>query len=83
LHGDTVVGIDFDAEQVRWHRQKGRNVTRGATTDPDFWEKVDKDHSIELVMLALPNLRANLDALEQLREAGGGFASHVEDNLLT
>jgi len=28
---------------------------------------VQMDHSIELVMLALPNLMANLDALEQLR----------------
>ena len=117
LHGDTVVGVDFDAEQVRRHRQEGRNVTRGTPTDPDFWEKVDKDHNIELVMLALPNLAADLDALEQLREtefagriaataryqdeeaplraagvtavfniyteAGGGFASHVEENSLT
>jgi hypothetical protein len=117
LHGDTVVGVDFDAQQVRRHRQEGRNVTRGTPTDPDFWEKVDKDHNIELVMLALPNLAADLDALEQLREtefagriaataryqdeeaplraagvtavfniyteAGGGFASHVEENSLT
>ena len=30
--------------------------------------KLEQDHSIELVMLALPNLQANLDALEQLRE---------------
>ena len=113
LHGDTVVGVDFDAERVRRHRQEGRNVTRGAPTDPDFWEQVNKDHSIDLAMLALPNLTANLDALEQLREtgfagriaatarypdeelplrtagatavfniyteAGGGFASHVEE----
>ncbi len=113
LHGDTVVGVDFDGEQVSRHRQEGRNVTRGAPTDPDFWEQVDKDHRIELIMLALPNLTANLDAREQLRatgfvgriaatarypdeeeplraagatavfniyaEAGGGFASHVEE----
>ena len=40
---------------------------RGAPSDADFWEQVHQDHSIELVMLALPNLAANLDALEQLR----------------
>ena len=67
LHGDTVVGVDFDADRVRRHREEGRNVMRGAPSDADFWEQVHEDHSIELVMLALPNLAANLDALEQLR----------------
>jgi len=67
LHGDIVVGVDFDADRVRRHREEGRNVMRGAPNDADFWEQVHKDHSIELVMLALPNLAANLDALEQLR----------------
>ena len=41
---------------------------RGAPSDADFWELVHKDHCIDLVMLALPNLAANLGALEQLRE---------------
>ncbi len=67
LHGDTVVGVDFDVERVRRHRQEGRNVMRGAPSDADFWEQVDNYHSIELVLLALPNLAANLDALEQMR----------------
>ncbi len=68
LHGDdTVVGIDFDAELVKRHQAKGYKVLHGDPSDADFWEKIEQDHSIELVMLALPNLRANLDALEQLR----------------
>jgi len=67
LHGDTVVGVDFDAERVRRHREAGRNVMRGDPSDADFWDKIHKDHSIKLVMLALPNLEANLDALDQLR----------------
>lgn len=68
LRGDTVVGIDFDAELVKKHRAMGRKVLRGDPSDADFWEIIEKDHSIELVMLALPNLRANLDALDQLRD---------------
>jgi len=68
IHGDTVVGVDFDAERVRQHRHEGRNVMRGTPSDADFWETVREDHSIELVMLALPTLAANLDALEQLHE---------------
>ena len=27
-HGNTVVGIDFDAEQVKYHLEQGRNVLR-------------------------------------------------------
>lgn len=66
-HGETVVGIDFDSYQVKEHQLKGRKVLHGDPSDADFWEKIEQDHSIELVMLALPNLQANLDALEQLQ----------------
>jgi len=68
LHGETVVGIDFDAERVKQHQVTGHNVLHGDPSDADFWEKIEQDHSIELVMLALPNLQANLDVLEQLRQ---------------
>ena len=77
LRADTVVGVDFNAERVRRLRQEGRNVMRGDPSDADFWELVERVPSIELVMLALPTLTANLDALEQLREIGfkGGIAA--------
>ncbi|MFK5913024.1 MAG: cation:proton antiporter [Woeseiaceae bacterium] len=65
-HGDTVVGIDFDSYIVKRHQSKGRKVLHGDPSDADFWETIKQDHSIDLVMLALPNLQANLDALEQL-----------------
>ena len=75
LHGETVIGVDFDAELVKAHQTMGRKVLQGDPSDADFWEKVEQDHSIELVMLALPNLQANLDALEQLREIS--FSGHI------
>ena len=68
LYGDTVVGIDFDIELNKRQRTRGRNILHGDPSDADFWDKIEKDHSIELVMLALPNLEANLDALDQLRD---------------
>jgi len=67
LHGDTVVGVDFDAERVKYHVDAGRNVVRGTPSDADFWEQMHSSHNIVLVMLALPNLEASLSALEQLR----------------
>ncbi len=67
FHGDTVVGVDFDAELIRRHQASGRKALHGDPSDADFWEKIEQNHSIKLVMLALPNLRANLNALEQLR----------------
>ncbi len=73
--GDTVVGIDFDADQIKKHQSMGRNVLHGDPSDADFWDKIDQDHNIRLIMLALPNLQANLDALEQLREVS--FAGRI------
>ena len=67
IYGDTVVGIDFDAEQVKRHLEAGRNVLRATPSDADFWEQLRGRHNFELVMLALPNLDASLSALEQLR----------------
>ena len=68
LHSDTVVGIDFDTELVKEHQAMGRKVLHGDPSDADFWDKIEQSHSIKLVMLALPNLQATLDALEQLRK---------------
>ena len=74
LHGDTVVGIDFDNDLIKKHRSLGRNVLRGDPSDADFWDLMEQDHNINFVMLALPNLQANLDALEQLESiAFSGF----------
>ena len=67
FHGDTVIGIDFDADKIKEHQALGRNTLAGDPSDSDFWEKIEYNHGIELVMLALPNLQANLDAQEQLR----------------
>jgi len=68
LHGETVIGIDFDAELIKRHQSMGRNVLHGDPSDADFWDKIEQHHNLKLVMLALPNVRANLDALEQLQE---------------
>lgn len=67
IYGDTVIGIDFDSELIKKHQSFGRKALHGDPSDADFWEKIEYDHSIKLVLLALPNLQANLDALLQLK----------------
>ena len=59
-HGETVVGVDIDPRTVKEHRSAGSNVLLGDPSDADFWDRIQDTHTVELVMLALPNLTANL-----------------------
>ena len=69
VHGEAVVGVDLDPEKVRRHQSAGRHVLVGDPGEADFWERVQANHSLALVMLALPNLAANLAVLDQLGAA--------------
>lgn len=68
LHGDTVVGVDFDYDRVEKLQKDGRVVLHGDPSDADFWDKIEKSHCLNLVMLALPSFQANMDVLEQMQE---------------
>ena len=74
-YGDTVVGIDIDPIKARTLQQSGRNVLRGDPSDRDFWDRVEATHTLQLVMLALPNHTTTLAVLNRLREAH--FTGHV------
>ena len=78
LHGGTVVGVEIDAVKVERQQANGRNVLLGDVSDADFWDRVREAHTLELVMLTLPNLAANLAVLDQLKTAsfGGRGGSH-------
>ena len=69
LHGETVVGVDLDVATVERERSRGRHVLLGDPGDADFWDRVQSAHTLELVMLALPNLAANLAVIDQLKAA--------------
>jgi len=70
VYGETVVGVDIDPRTVRNQRDTGRNVLVGDPGDADFWDRMQATHTIELVMLALPNLNTDLAVLAQLKRAG-------------
>lgn len=66
-----VAGLDFDEAKIQMHEEEGRNVLFGDSSDLDFWHRVQKrDHQLELVMLCMPNLPANMNAAKSLREWG-------------
>jgi hypothetical protein len=74
-HGDTVVGVDIDPRTARNHLALGRKVLAGDPSDADFWDRVQAAHTLELVMLALPNQRTTLAVLQRLSEVE--FAGEV------
>ena len=67
LHGETVIGIDYDMDRVEDQTALGRRVLHGDPSDADFWDKIGRNHNFEQIMLTLPNLEANLGVLEQLQ----------------
>ena len=69
IHGGAVVGVDIDPRTVRNQRATGRDVLVGDPSDADFWDRVQATHSIELVMLALPNMNTDLAVLAKLQTA--------------
>ncbi|MYC80981.1 MAG: potassium transporter Kef, partial [Acidobacteria bacterium] len=67
--GETVVGVDIDPRTVENHQSAGLKVLLGDPSDADFWDRIRGTNTIELVMLALPNLSASLAVLNQIRAA--------------
>jgi hypothetical protein len=69
-HGEVVLGIDCDAQEVEKQREAGRKVILDDATDPDFWERVRSaaDGRGRVVMLTMPVHAANLYAVQRLAD---------------
>ncbi|CAA6805584.1 MAG: putative Glutathione-regulated potassium-efflux system protein KefB [uncultured Thiotrichaceae bacterium] len=66
-----VAGVDFDESKIRLHEDEGRNVLPGDSSDVDFWHRIkNHEHQLELVMLCMPNLQANVNTAKAIREWG-------------
>ena len=70
LCGNAVFGIDSNADTVASHLIAGRNVVLGDPTDADFWDRVKREHGVDLIMLTLPKIQSNLAILRQLKRFG-------------
>ena len=70
-HGTVVMGVDFCAATVASHQAKGRHVVYGDAGDSDFWQRFNPSIShINLVMLALPDPKSSVFAIQQMRQCG-------------
>ena len=67
-YGDVVIGVDYDPVTVRENQAAGRNVIQGDATDPDFWERAKERRrgKVRLVMLAMPQHKANMYAAKEI-----------------
>lgn len=63
--GYKVIGLESNPDKIKGHRKAGRNVILADATDSDFWDRVQAGN-IEMVMLTLPELSANLDVIRRL-----------------
>ena len=68
---DQIVGIDLDEAQVARNLKEGRNVVLGDATNPEFWSRLITPHEdIEMILIATPNHRTNIEAAIRMRERG-------------
>jgi predicted Kef-type K+ transport protein len=66
-----VLGIELSEERAAALRAEGLNVKVADATDTDFWNMVKESVTIEeMVVLAMPNHRQNIEAAERIRASG-------------
>ncbi|NCT90403.1 cation:proton antiporter [Cellulomonas sp. APG4] len=69
-YGLAVVGVEHDPARVEDLTVEGYEVLRADATDVEFWGRVERAGSIQVVVLAMPFHNANLIALARLHAAG-------------
>lgn len=66
--GEVVLGIDRIESNVERQAEQGRHVVRGDALDTEFWGRLRLDTNIQLVVLAMNDQKANLEAVRRVRQ---------------
>ncbi len=66
--GHMVMGVDRREANVVANIAEGRNVVRGDALDTEFWARLRLDPGIELIVLAMSDHAANLEAVRRVNE---------------
>ena len=65
--GDLVLGVDRSEAAEAANRAAGRRVVHGGALDADFWERVRLNLGVDLVVLAMNDHRANVEAVRRVK----------------
>ena len=65
--GPVVLGVDRRDLTVEQNVRARRNVIRGDALDSEFWERLQLHSKIDIVILAMSEHDANLEAVRQVR----------------
>ena len=82
--GDVVLGVDRHDHNVEAHRAQGRDVVRGDALDIEFWERLCLTTDTDLVVLAMSDHTANMEAVRRVRDflpdaTLAAVATHVDE----
>jgi glutathione-regulated potassium-efflux system ancillary protein KefC len=64
-YGNSVLGLDFNAERVNAMYEAGERVQPADATDPLLWDNAATD-KLEVVFLAISDYEANLNAIREI-----------------
>ena len=65
--GEVVLGVDRTESNVEKQAALGRHVVRGDALDTEFWGRLQLDSKIKLIVLAMSDHKANLEAVQRIR----------------
>ena len=66
--GEVVLGVDRAEAAVAANEGEGRRIVRGDALDSDFWERVCLNLHIDLVVMAMNDHKANLEAVRRVKQ---------------
>ena len=66
--GDVVMGVERQEANMAAHRAEGRHVIRGDALDQEFWSRLRLNHGMDLIVLAMSDHAANLEAVRRVNE---------------
>lgn len=65
IHGDKVLGLDFNPDLVAAVQQSGQNVLWADVTDSELWDNVDCKN-IKAVFMTVADFNANIQTLSEI-----------------
>ena len=82
---EVVLGVDRRDATVEANAGAGRNIIRGDALDLEFWDRLRLHPGVELVVLAMGDQAANLEAVRRVKDflpdvsiaAAGSYADEV------